>query len=55
MNKRTSNLYYAILSTKEFKTTTISFRVRVEWADDIKKLVKDEIEKRKWQDTSSID
>ena len=27
-----------------YKTTTIAFRVRVEWADEIKKLVKNKIE-----------
>ncbi len=31
----------------EYKTTTLSFRVRTEWAEDIKKVVKDKIEELK--------
>lgn len=31
----------------EYTTTTLSFRVRTEWAEDIKKVVKEKIEELK--------
>ena len=31
----------------DYQTTTLSFRVRTEWAEDIKKVVKDKIEELK--------
>ncbi len=31
----------------DYKTTTISFRVRVEWADEIKQMVKDKVSENK--------
>jgi hypothetical protein len=31
----------------DYQTTTISFRVRVEWADEIKQMVKDKVAENK--------